>query len=376
MAILEGWRFLSSSRFKMIIQTLSGKLDLTHPLIFLKRTPVVQAFDDEIVGRFTGRVFAADIIADDQEAPVYESGKLELVTNIIPNLKIGQRLSQTILNRMAKMKMGALLPGDNDAMELFMQRMAENLLYGVRIRMNALICAMQLDALNYNRLGIQVQGTWQMPAALKVTAAVPWSLDGVNANPSATPISDILTIANEVAPDNYGIRFDRATMSSRAFRFAVSTTEFANKAKAILGFEAGQGTLSTHDTPVMLAMMGRLLNMEVELYDAAFWERNPDGGKSRYKVLPVNKVLLSMKQNDGDGNVMDFANGVVTESMVASLTGNAPAGLGGEQYGPVGYYTGREDLNPPDVTAWAVARGFPRKHVPESTGALTVGSYA
>jgi hypothetical protein len=73
MAFLEGWRFLSSSRFKMIVQTLAGKLDVTQPLIFLNRTPMVNAFDDEVVGRFTGRVLAADIVADDAEAVVYES---------------------------------------------------------------------------------------------------------------------------------------------------------------------------------------------------------------------------------------------------------------------------------------------------------------
>jgi hypothetical protein len=376
MAFLEGWRFLSSARFKMIIETLAGKLDLTQPLIFLRRTPVVDAFDDEVVGRFTGRVFAADVIADDQEAVVYESGKLELVTNAIPNLKLGQRLGQTTLNRLARMKQGALLPSDNNAMEVFFNNMAQNLIMGVRQRMNALICAMQIDSLTYNRLGINITGaTWGMPALLKVTPSQAWSTDGTTANASATPIDDILIIANQVAPDNYGQRFNRVTMSSKAFRFMVGTTQFANRASLLTGFATTAAMINTADQPTMQAMMGRLLNMEIELYDGVVWERQEDGSKVRNRVLPANKVILSRTEDDGDGTVMDFANAQVTESMVGSLVGNAPDGLGGEQYGPIGYFTGRDDLNPPDVTAWGVARGFPRKHVPESSGVLTVGTW-
>ena len=292
-------------------------------------------------------------------------------------MKLGQRLSQTIINRLNRMQMGALLPSDNDYMEAWNNALAENLIMGVRQRMNMLICAMQCDGLNYQRLGIQMIGaTWGMPSNLKVTSTNQWSVDGINPNASATPISDILVVANEVAPDNYGIRYDRVTMSSKAFRFAVATTEFANKAKIVLGFDASQGTLSTHDQPTMARMMGRLLDMEVELYDGAYWERAPDGTKTRTRVLPANKVLFSQTQDDNDGNVMDFANGIVTESMVGGLTQNVPAGLAREEYGPIGYYTSRSDLNPPDVTAWAVARGFPRKHVPEATAVLTVGTFS
>jgi hypothetical protein len=32
-------------------------------------------------------------------------------------------------------------------------------------------------------------------------------------------------------------------------------------------------------------------------------------------------------------------------------------------------------LNPPDVVGWAVARGFPRKHSPEATARLQVGTF-
>jgi hypothetical protein len=379
MAFLEGWRFLSSARFKMIIQTLAGKLDLTAPLIFLGRVPVVNAFDDEIVGRFTGRVFAADVIADDAAAAVYESGKLELVTNQIPNLKLGQLVNQTTINRLARMRQGALLPSDNNAMEAFFDNIARNLVQGVRVRMNMLICAMLCGLTNYERLGISIRNAnWGVPANLLPTSAIAWSTDGLTANASALPITDILTIANEVGPDNYGQRYNRVTMSSKAFRFLVQTTQFANLAKAIFGFDfaAGASPVSFKDQPTMQAMVGRLLNMEVELYDAAFWERNPDGTTNRTRVLPANKVLLTNTDDDGDGNTWDFANGVVTESVVAGLANAAVAGPA-DEYGPTGYYTpASPDLNPPGYIAWGVARGFPRRHVNEAAACLTVGQWA
>jgi hypothetical protein len=59
-------------------------------------------------------------------------------------------------------------------------------------------------------------------------------------NVNATPITDILVLANEVTPDTYGIRFNRVTLSSKAFRFILGTTEFANKAKTILGLTLPQ----------------------------------------------------------------------------------------------------------------------------------------
>jgi hypothetical protein len=51
------------------------------------------------------------------------------------------------------------------------------------MRQNALLCAMQCDlGFNYNRLGISLQGaTWGMPAVLKPTVGIAWSLDGDHA---------------------------------------------------------------------------------------------------------------------------------------------------------------------------------------------------
>jgi hypothetical protein len=226
-------------------------------------------------------------------------------------------------------------------------------------------------------MGINITGSFGAPANLKVTPAQPWSNDGVNANTNATPLDDILVLANQVAPDNYGIRYNRVTMSSKAFRFIVGTTQFANRAALLAGFATTAAMINQADQPTMQAMMGRLLNMEVELYDAAYWERQEDGSKTRSRVLPANKVLLTDTQNDGDGNVMDVANTVPTEAVVGAATGGEPGppDLAADSYGPIGYFTGNESFNPPDITGWAVARAMPRRHVPEAVGVLTVGAF-
>jgi hypothetical protein len=75
---------------------------------------------------------------------------------------------------------------------------------------------------------------------------------------------------------------------------------------------------------------------------------------------------------------MDFANGVVTESIVAGLMPTQVGtigGLGNGVRGPVAYSTVKVDLNPPALTLWAVARGWPRRLLLTATAALTVGNF-
>jgi hypothetical protein len=89
-------------------------------------------------------------------------------------------------------------------------------------------------------------------------------------------------------------------------------------------------------------------------------------------------VILSDSANDNNAGAVDFANAVVTESIVASLSGNNFAGpgggLGGPQVGPIGYSTlSSHDANPPGINLWAVARCFPRKFNKAAESVLTIG---
>jgi hypothetical protein len=299
-------------------------------------------------------------------AVVQESMTIEVTTNAAPNIKIGQRLGQKLLNRIAQMEAGSLAVAGQNAMKDWDNSLADNLLLGVRWRMNALACAMMIDSFAYDRLGIKLSGvTFGMPAILKVTVGVAWSVPA-----TATPVSDIFGM-DQVARLNYGIDYDTITMTTVDFRNMIATVEFANKATLLLGamFLVTPAALETKNDPQMVQLAGRVLGKTIVLDDFQFNTRNSAGAVTKTRALPTGTVLLSRSQDEGNGEMMDMANGVPTEARVAEMIGGVD-GLGGEQYGPVGYYTGRADLNPPDVTAWACAKAFPRKFVPEATAVL------
>jgi hypothetical protein len=373
MAVLTQWRFLNSVRLNRIIGALAAELEIKRPLVWLERCPLVAADDDEIMGRFTGKIMAADVIADDQKAVVNQSMTLELITHTIPNVKHGERIGQKTLNRLQRLKEGtlAVTSGANRFRDWEMQ-IAENLLLGVRWRMNMMVAAMMMDTFSYSRFGVQISGaSWGMPSNLKVTTGVTWATAA-----TATPLADILAI-DQVARLTYGIEFDTITMRTLDFRDMVATTEFANKATITLGamFLVTPAAILTKADPQMHALAERILGKTIVFDDAVYNERNNDGSITTTNVLPLHKVVLTRSQDHGNANAYDMANGTPTESVTADLIGMGPQGLGGaEQTGPVAYYTPADDaLNPPGIDAWAVARCFPRKFIPESSAVLTVG---
>lgn len=370
MAVLTGNQFLSSIRINRIVNVLINEIEQSYPLIFEARTPSVTADDDDIIGRFTGRVHAADIIADDQEAPVVEGMKLEFWTNTIPNIKQGQRIGQNMINRLERIKRGGQLKGDVDWMTNWEMAMALRLIQAVRQRKNQLIISMQTDALAYNRLGLQVNGTWGMPSALKVTVSPLWSTDGTTANSAnALPITNILTMLQQTAPETYGEEYNRLTMSRANFRFMVASTEFQNKLLGQLRFPGATTALNTFALGDMRKFAVDILGAEIELYEGVYYTREANGTETKNRMLPANQIIFSNSMDDNDASAMDWANGVVTESIVGSLTG--AEGFGGPQEGPIAYYTAPSSLNPPAILCWAVMRGFPRKHRYTATAVMT-----
>lgn len=373
MALIRGWRFLESARINKIVRTLADELEAigARNLLALQRTAVVNADDNEIVGKFKGQFFAADVIADDQEALVYDTvGSFEFVTNNIPNLKMGSRVSQHMINRLARLRRN--LPAGNDVQFFtdWENTIAESLVTGIRQRINQLICSMWLDDGDYDRAGIILQNvSWGTPAPLKATASAGWG-----SNPTtAKPMSELLDLINITATDTYGETYDRITMSSKAFRNLVATTEFANLAAGELRYNFGAGQYNLRDWGANRQMASNILGVEIEIYDGVYRTKDNSGSvQKNIRYIPENMIILSNTQDDNDGNVMDFANGVVTESIVSDLIGQG--GIGGEAFGPVAYFTGNTDLNPPDIRAWAVARGFPRKHRETATATYDTGT--
>lgn len=366
MALIRGWRFLDSARINKIVRTLADELEAigARNLVALNRTPVVAADDDEIIGKFKGKFNAADVIADDQAAVVYNSPvEFEFVTNVIPNLKHGSRIGQHMINRLARLKRNLGSQNDLRFFTDWENSVAEFLVLGIRQRMNALICAMWLDSSSYDRYGIKLTGGWGTPSGLKV-AGSDWSIAG------GTPITDLQVLMQETAPDTYGEDYNRITMSSKAFRAMTATTEFQNRVAGELRYSFSAGQLNVRDTGMMRQLAANILGAEIEIYDGVFYEVGNNGTRSQVRYIPNSKIVLSNSQDDNDSSVMDFANGIVTESITSELTG--VGGIGGEAFGPIAYFTSDEDLNPPDIRAWAVSRGFPRKHRETATATIDV----
>jgi hypothetical protein len=365
---MRGLSILGTRRVNTVMRTLQDVREIEQQLKFLSRTPLVNATDGEIMARFEGKVLMADIIADDQKAVVRGAGKFTLETNKIPNLKHGAFVSQEMLNLLARINAGGGIPSDEGILSNYVENQMDDLLSGVRQRMEALIVACNIDAYTYNRLGIQITGaTWGMPSDLKVTVSPLWS-----APTTAKPIDNILAV-RQLALEKYGEMYDRITMGSVDFRLMIATTEFAAKAQLYSALTFPAATFPSNDIASMQALAGRILGMDIELYDAKAWTQGDNGLFTNAPYLPTGKVVLSSKSDDNTGRAIDFGNGIVTESVVSSLVDGGMLGnFAGPEYGPVGYTTANPDFNPPNLTQWGVARGWPRKKRLSSTAVLTV----
>lgn len=362
---------LATTRINAIMRGLRDNRELPQNLLFLNRTPMVNATDGEIIADWTGNIFAADIITDNQRAVVRNNGSFTLTSTKLPNIKHGAPIHQDMLNLLDRIRAGGGIRDDEGVITRYFQRTLENLLTGVRQTMEILRVGMALDTVTWDRLGVKFTATFGAPSDVKVTPATPWTTAA-----TATPIADIQTQV-ALRQEKYGQATSRITMTSVAFRNMIATTEFRDKAalyNQIVGIAAA--TFPTADMPTMRTQAGRILGLNLELYDAKYYTQNNAGTTSApTNYLPDNKVILSDAANDNNPAAADFANAIVTESVVSELTGMPFGGLGGAQYGPVGYVTPTSfDLNSPGINTWAVARCFPRKINKAAESVLTVAA--
>jgi hypothetical protein len=364
-------QLLQAARINTIMQAIQDTRLLPQQLKFLSRTAVVPATDGEIMASYQGYAQIADLVADDATALTYNTGKFVFETTNVPNLKLGVHMTQETINQMLAIQASQASAMDRIAFLDWESRTIDALLLGVRQRMEALIVAMMVGSLSYDRLGIRMTNvSWGRPSDLNVTPSITWD------NPTtATPVSDILTV-KRVAAVRYGEVFNRVTMSTQALIYMVATAEFQAKAKAWIpvGFTFANENIDNLDQ--MNGLASKVLGMQIETYDARYWSQSPAGALTSQPFLPTSAVVLSATDDDNDPGCLDFANGVVTESVVASLANTSMAGsLGGAQRGPLAYATVPPDLNPPNVTYWGVARGFPRLHRKSCGACLTVGTF-
>lgn len=363
-----GFDLFSTARIDSVMQGLFDPRLLPGKFVFSKRVPMVKALENEITARFIGYPQIADLVADDSRAAVYSTGKFQIETTKVPNLKIGANLTQSMLSQLASINANSAF---NDSMGFFTDwenRTLFNLKLGLQQRVEVLLSAMFQDSFVYDRLGMKVSAAWGMPSELKPTVSTAWD------NIAATPVSDIL-IMKRLLNVKYGGDVNRATMSLAAFNYMTATTEFQNRAKAFIPIGFSLPTqYNIANTQEMQALAVKIFGISFELYDQRYWSQDEQGVPSSFPYWPITKVLLDDSNNDGDTRVFDFANTSVIEAKVASLGGEPIAAP--DAVGPLSYVTFPENLNPPEITYWAVQRGFPRKHMLYTNVSMTVGAFS
>jgi hypothetical protein len=371
----NGYDLFNNIRINTVLNGLVDPRMLPGQFVFSKRVPTVRALDTDITARFIQYPQIADLVADDSRAVVYNTGKFELSRTKVPNLKIGYNMTQSMLTQISQI---AANPGGVTDYFTDWENMAlTNLRVGIQQRIELLLSAMFQDQFVYDRLGIKVAATWGMPAPLKFTTGTAW------VNIASTPVTDILNL-QRYARVAYGMELSRLTMSSVAFEAMIATTEFRTRASAFIPFgftvgrEAGPpvtGQYAPQDQNTMLQLANRVLNgIQIVFYDQRYWSQNEAGVATMYPYLPLNRIIFDNPANDGDRTVWDLANTEVMEAKVASLGGQPIAGAGANAVGPIAYATFPNNLNPPEITYWAVQRCFPRKHVLQANAVIDAGA--
>ncbi|MFG0247834.1 MAG: major capsid protein [Phycisphaeraceae bacterium JB051] len=367
-----GYNPLATNRIKAMWNALMDVRQIPDTLRYLKRTPVVFAEDDEIMARLTEKSIIADVVADDQAAVVRNDHQITLEATKIPNIKTGSNIKQSMLNLVQRIKSGNAMPGEANIFENYLRGRMDKLIVDVRMQMNLMCAGMMLDQYEWSGIGIKSGViTFGTPADLKVTPATGWATSA-----TATPVADIMGVKT-TAKNKYGMDYNRITMSNSDFLLMINTTEFRNAASAmkLFNFTADQFSTAIANNNAMKMVAESVLGITIEIDDTQYGRQASDGTHSYSRYLPTGKVLLSNTSDDGNSSSFDFANGIVTETVVGSMQINgAPAIFGGPQVGPVSFATlPNPDLNPPNANLWGVARGFPRKHNQAATAILTVG---
>lgn len=359
---------LAQTRIQGITDELLDVRTLPDSQIWNRRVPDENAEDAEIMARYTGRALIAPLIADDAEAPTHAADPVRLTQTKVPNIKHGRVVGQRQLELLRRVIAGQATARERNSLdEYFADQIMKNVM-GIDQRKEALKAAMVADELDYDQFGIKIENlSWGMPSALKQAASTAWT-DAAN----ATPISDLLGI-KRTARETYGVTLDRVTMSSLAYDRMIATTEYQNKAKNVSAPYIISGQLPAGDDEFAhKQIIARLLGMEVEISDWQFRQENADGSISMGRFIPEAAVILTSKSLDGDISAWDFANGIITESTVAEFVGGVYGDFGGETRGPASWVEG--DMNPPALTIWSAARGFPRKHYEVASARLTAWS--
>jgi Phage major capsid protein E len=361
---------LGIARIQEIFDAVQDQRQVPQNLVFRSRVNKVNATDADLIARFLQQVHIADIVADDQKASTYAAGRIKFESNLIPNLKLGQTWLQEDIKRMEFLTRNRPENVESLSYEEYFQGQAEGLMLGLEMREESFLVGLEIDTFTYNRNGIILTINWGMPAELKLTSTVAWT-DATN----STPVTDI-TNQRLIAATKYGKVYNRIKMSTPALNLMTRSAEFRAQVQSFFintGQPLPQIPLQSPET--LQNLVGKVLNMTVELYDARYPSHPTTGAAPTYvPFLPLNKVILDSTDNDRNNAAKDLGNGIVTESVVGQIGPNNLLGQFRPQFGPFTFFAPTVDLNPPNGTWWAVERSLPRKKQEALTSVIDIGT--
>lgn len=366
---------LSNARINQIVRDVQDELEIAKPLTFLNRVPMGDVYDNsQILATYSGKIYAADIIMNDSEARVIETGKMTAApaAGAIPNIKIGRSLTQDQLNKISFLDRG--LQGVNGDLKreltAYEFTMARDLVQGVRETMNWLCAAMFLDSFVYDRFNVVASSGFGTPSNLKVTktGGARWMQANLATMDAITDLQQLALVATT----SYGKTFNRVDMSTTMFQLIIQSTAFKNQIRTLRGLEASDPVdISIYNIQQARNLFTLISGFQLNLEDKNIIVKNTDGTDSSTRVVPENKVILSSTDDDGNGAAFQFLQGIPEELTIGRLLQNAPT-VGVVQPGICSYYEANPTLNPPDIRAWAVVKGFPSKKDIYSNAVLTV----
>jgi hypothetical protein len=356
---------LDNRRINRIVRTLADELELAKPLTYLSRVPIGDVYNNsDILAEYSADIYMADIIMNDSRARVVRTGSLTYgeQRQVIPNIKIGEKISQDQMEKFNLLAAGLSdVPSGplKDEVLRYELSMARRLVQGIRETMNLLCAAAYLDGVTYSRFGVQIAPGFNTPNALKTTlvGADTWEVANLT---TFDAIDDILALSLTAATD-YGKTYNRADMSTAKFQLIIQSDAFKDDIRTLNGLAATDPVdISIYNIKRAKDLFELISGFEVVLEDKNVVYLDELNAPVSSRVLPNDKTVLSSRDDDGDDFAIDFAMGIPEEAIASRFVPNGPMVDYGQQ-GIAAYWSINPSYNPPDMTAWAVAKGFPRK---------------
>lgn len=400
----QSYSILSPPVVTRIMQETRDGLTLPMPLRWYARANMPNVSDDEMTLKESGQIFAADIISADAKAHIRESGAFSFAQFTSNKIKHGWGINETMLKLLRRLSAGKAMDNEYFSFNAYIQRQARKLEIGAQQRVETMINAMLVDGFTYNRLGIQLTGSWGMPADLKFNPVAAWRNADGTVNVAARPLADI-TNALLYSLRHYGEAYNRISMTFSALQAMVKTTEFKDTFQGE-GFKYAQtsdaGTNARSASPMFhLDFIGNFISdslrmqtgmnsngtenkgrqVQFEVCEEQYREYSESSNILANGFTPFHPgqgtLIFTNTEDDNTSNGWDVGNGECIEGLMASMGGSAVIDAAafaqmGTAYGPLGYMTQADvHLNPAGMAMWNVRWNAPRKHRDTCSAKLT-----